>query len=187
MHAPADVVFGLDEVDAAHSALAEHDRALQTGRACADDEHVILGVPRLRKALGVPVTPELFPDRRVLVQMIAGPPTTQREMQMLQPMHSRISSSRPSSIFFGMNGSAIDGRAAPMMSHWPLRMTETIVSALVKRPTFITGFFVCCLTFDVYLLSWFSGCVREGPAFSPTPSPSRTGCPTCRPDGRRAR
>src|SRR5437868_1566670 len=33
-------------------------------------------------------------------------------MQTLQPMHSRISSSRPSSIFLGRNGSAIDGRAA---------------------------------------------------------------------------
>ncbi len=35
---------------------------------------------------------------------------------MLQPMHSRISSSRPSSILFGKNGSAIDGRAAPIKS-----------------------------------------------------------------------
>ena len=40
---------------------------------------------------------------------------------MLQPMHSRISSSRPSSIFFGRNGSAIDGRAAPIMSSTPSR------------------------------------------------------------------
>ena len=41
------------------------------------------------------------------------------ETQMLQPMHSRMSSIRPSSIFFGRNGSAIDGRAAPIRSSMP--------------------------------------------------------------------
>ena len=40
-------------------------------------------------------------------------------MQMLQPMHSRMSSTRPSSIFLGRNGSAIDGRAQPMKSSTP--------------------------------------------------------------------
>ena len=35
--------------------------------------------------------------------------------QILQPIHSRISSIRPSSIFFGKNGSAIEGRAAPIV------------------------------------------------------------------------
>ena len=39
--------------------------------------------------------------------------------QMLQPMHSRMSSTRPSSIFFGRNGSAIEGRAAPIRSMMP--------------------------------------------------------------------
>ena len=34
------------------------------------------------------------------------------ETQMLQPMHSRMSSRRPSSIFLGRKGSAIEGRAA---------------------------------------------------------------------------
>ena len=38
------------------------------------------------------------------------------ETQMLHPMHSRMSSSRPSSILRGRNGSAIDGRAAPIRS-----------------------------------------------------------------------
>ena len=38
---------------------------------------------------------------------------------MLQPMHSRMSSGRPSSIFLGRNGSAIDGRAQPMRSTSP--------------------------------------------------------------------
>ena len=42
---------------------------------------------------------------------------------MLQPMHSRMSSSRPSSILRGRNGSAIEGRAAPMKSSTPLRMS----------------------------------------------------------------
>ena len=39
---------------------------------------------------------------------------------MLQPMHSRMSSMRPSSIFFGRKGSAMEGRAAPMKSMMPL-------------------------------------------------------------------
>ena len=54
---------------------------------------------------------------------------------MLQPMHSRISSSRPSSILRGRNGSAIDGRAAPIRSHAPLRMIAAIRSGSVSRPT----------------------------------------------------
>jgi hypothetical protein len=44
------------------------------------------------------------------VQIIGGPPISQREMQTLQPMQTRMSSTRPSSIFFGRKGSAIDGR-----------------------------------------------------------------------------
>ena len=51
------------------------------------------------------------------VQTIGGPPISQREMHWLHPMHSRMSSGRPSSIFLGRNGSEIDGRAAPMMSN----------------------------------------------------------------------
>ena len=58
---------------------------------------------------------------------------------MLQPMHSRISSSRPSSIFLGRNGSAIDGRAAPIRSKMPPRTCRTISSGEVKRPTPTTG------------------------------------------------
>jgi len=53
------------------------------------------------------------------------------ETHWLQPMHSRMSSGRPCSIFFGRNGSAIDGRAAPMMSATPSRRTFTISSGLV--------------------------------------------------------
>ena len=37
--------------------------------------------------------------------------------QILQPMHSRMSSRRPSSIFFGRYGSAIEGLAAPGSLH----------------------------------------------------------------------
>ena len=58
---------------------------------------------------------------------------------MLQPMHSRMSSSRPSSIFLGRNGSAIDGRAAPIRSSTPSRIIRTIVSGEVNRPTPTTG------------------------------------------------
>ena len=51
--------------------------------------------------------------------------------QMLQPMHSRIVSARPSRILFGRCGSAIDGRAAPMRSSTPRRTAETIESGEV--------------------------------------------------------
>ena len=70
--------------------------------------------------------------------------------QMLQPMHSRMSSHRPSSIFLGRNGSAIDGRAEPIMSSTPSRIIRTIVSAEVKRPTPTTGFVVSRLRSRTY-------------------------------------
>ena len=41
------------------------------------------------------------------------------DTQMLQPMHSRMSSLSPWSIFLGRKGSAIEGRAAPMKSSTP--------------------------------------------------------------------
>ena len=53
------------------------------------------------------------------------------ETQMLQPMHSRMSSRRPSSIFFGRNGSAIDGRAAPIRSRMPRVICAAIMSGEV--------------------------------------------------------
>ena len=61
-------------------------------------------------------------------------------------MHSRISSSRPSSIFLGKKGSAIDGRAAPIRSSIPLLICRTISSGEVKRPTPTTGLDVSGLT-----------------------------------------
>ena len=67
------------------------------------------------------------------------------ETQMLQPMHSRMSSNRPSSIFLGRNGSAIDGRAAPIRSSVPLVIIRTIVSGDVNQPTPTTGLLVSCL------------------------------------------
>ena len=67
------------------------------------------------------------------------------EIQMLQPMHSRMSSSCPASILAGRNGSAIDGRAAPIMSRMPARTCRTMVSGEVKRPTPTTGLADSCL------------------------------------------
>ena len=58
---------------------------------------------------------------------------------MLQPMHSRMSSKRPSEILVGKNGSAIEGRAAPMMSSTPARIRATMSSGLVSRPLPTTG------------------------------------------------
>ncbi len=66
--------------------------------------------------------------------------------QTLQPMHSRMSSSRPSSIFTGRNGSAIEGRAAPIRSITPSRISRTIVSGDVSQPMPTTGFEVSCLS-----------------------------------------
>ena len=73
------------------------------------------------------------------VQMSGGPPISQREMHMLQPMHSLMSSRRPSSILLGRKGSAIEGRAAPMMSAWPEVTICAMSSGLVTRPTPSTG------------------------------------------------
>ena len=71
---------------------------------------------------------------------------------MLQPIHSRISSNLPSSIFFGRKGSAIDGRAAPIKSTIPSLICANIVSGDVKRPTVTTGLdvsFLIPLTYGV--------------------------------------
>jgi hypothetical protein len=75
-----------------------------------------------------------------------GTPTSLLATQMLQPMHSRMSSGRPSSIFLGRKGSAIEGRAAPIMSRMPRFTWETMVSGEVKRPTPTTGLLVTFLT-----------------------------------------
>ena len=66
-------------------------------------------------------------------------------MQMLQPMHSRMSSIRPSSTFLGKKGSAIEGLAQPMKSSVPDLIIRTITSGEVKRPTPTTGFRVSFL------------------------------------------
>ena len=67
-------------------------------------------------------------------------------MQILQPMHSRMSSIRPSSIFRGRKGSAMEGRAAPIRSSRPLRIWRTMASGEVKRPTPTTGLLVSDLS-----------------------------------------
>ena len=67
------------------------------------------------------------------------------ETQMLQPMHSRMSSIRPCSILRGRKGSAIEGRAAPIRSSTPRLIWATIASGEVKRPTPTTGLPVSCL------------------------------------------
>src|SRR4026208_2296060 len=74
-----------------------------------------------------------------------------RDTHTLQPMHSQMSSTRPSSILRGSQGSALDGPAQPMMSSWPDLMTLTISSGSVKRPTPTTG------TLAIRLTSLFHG------------------------------
>jgi hypothetical protein len=80
---------------------------------------------------------------------------------MLQPMHSRIVSSRPVRIFSGRNGSAIDGRAAPMKSRIPSFTWRTIRSGEVNRPTPTTGLLVSCFSPATYCSCSPSGPNRE--------------------------
>src|ERR1700681_4225777 len=61
-------------------------------------------------------------------------------------MHSRMSSTSPRSIFLGRNGSAMEGRAAPIMSSTPRRICDTMVSGDVNLPTPTTGLVVTVLT-----------------------------------------
>ena len=79
---------------------------------------------------------------------------------MLQPMHSRMSSNRPSSIFRGRKGSAIDGRAAPMKSRMPLVTWRTMVSGEVKRPTPTTGLALTVLT-KATVSSWAASLTKR--------------------------
>ena len=90
---------------------------------------------------------------------------------MLQPMHSRMSSARPSSIFLGRKGSAIDGRAAPIMSRTPSETMRTIVSGDVNRPTPTTGFDVSAFRPRTYCSWGASGAKREvEESFSQSPT-----------------
>ncbi len=79
-----------------------------------------------------------------------GTPALSDATQTLQPMHSRMSSCRPSSILRGRKGSAIEGRAAPMKSSVPLVIMVAMVSGEVKRPTPTTGLPVTFLTNRTY-------------------------------------
>ena len=88
--------------------------------------------------------------------MVKSPDT-----QMLQPMHSRIVASWPVRIFSGRNGSAIDGRAAPMRSRMPLLIWRTMVSGEVNRPTPTTGLLVSCFSPATYCSCSPSGPKRE--------------------------
>ena len=65
-HRAAHVVLRLDEMHAAHAALAEDHRALHAGRPGADDEHVVVGVRRFREPLRMPAAAVLLARSRVL-------------------------------------------------------------------------------------------------------------------------
>ena len=85
------------------------------------------------------------------------------EMHMLQPMHSRMSPTRPSSIFRGIHGSAMLGRAAPIRSHTPDSMISAIRSGDVSRPTPTIGFAVASRTLPVHSSCQPSEKNRDGP------------------------
>ena len=69
---------------------------------------------------------------------------------MLQPMHSRMSSKRPSLIFTGRNGSEMEGRAAPTKSSHPFLTCLSMLSGDVNRPTPTTGLSVIFFTYEIY-------------------------------------
>ena len=85
------------------------------------------------------------------------------EMHMLQPMHSRMSPRRPSSIFLGIHGSAMLGRAAPIRSHTPDSMISAIRSGDVSRPTPTIGLVVASRTLPVHSSCQPSEKNRDGP------------------------
>ena len=143
------------------SSLPEHGGALQAGRAGSDDRErrcrrwLPGGSARDASHGGTPRrwSGSACTDRHG--------PDLPREMQTLQPMHSRIWSTRPSAIFDGRNGSAIDGRAAPMKSHWPPRIASAIRSGSVKRPTLTTGLEVTDFATRLYSASWLVAKKRD--------------------------
>ena len=65
-HRPAELGGGVDEVHAAHSPLAQHDRALHPRGTGADDQHIVVGVGGTGELLRVPAAPVLLTGRRVL-------------------------------------------------------------------------------------------------------------------------
>ena len=75
-------------------------------------------------------------------------------MQTFEPVHSRISSVRPSAIFCGRNGSAIEGRAPPIRSNVPDRTIDAIRSGSVSRATPTIGFAVASRIRPVHS-SWY--------------------------------
>ena len=75
---------------------AERRGAFQAGRAAADDQHGCLARRRASNRSGCQPRRHSSPAVGFWVQR-TGTPSCQLEMQMLQPMHSRISCSRPSS------------------------------------------------------------------------------------------
>ncbi len=112
-----------------------------------------------------------------LIDMVMSP-----VMQILQPMHSRMSSIRPSSTFFGRNGSAMDGRAQPIRSSTPLFSCRAITSGLVKRPTPTTGLVVSDLIPRTRSSCAASSLKRDGPeqsSHAPWARSQRSGKSAC--------
>ncbi len=103
------------------AALHQHARRFEPDGPRTHDEHRIVRAAFGEAFSGCQPRRYSSPAVGFCVQIIGGPPISQREMHTLQPMHTRISSMRPSSTFFGKKGSAIEGRAAPMMSAIALR------------------------------------------------------------------
>ena len=65
-HQAAHLAVAVNEVDAAHAALAEHARTLHPSGPGADHKHVGRSVPRAGEALRVPAPAVLLAHRRVL-------------------------------------------------------------------------------------------------------------------------
>ena len=139
----ADLLGGVDEMARRRAprraSTIAHSMPADAG---ADDQHAALRVAQRRRS-----APGCQP-RRYSSPVVAfcvhamWSATRARMMQTLQPMHSRMSSRRPSAILRGRNGSAIAGRAAPIRSSVPAAPPRPSAPGSVRRPTPTIGFAV---------------------------------------------
>jgi len=111
----AELGFGLDEMDHLEPAPAEGHRALEPRRPAPTTS---TGVSRFAAgSTRSGASRDGAPRRGRVLDAAEVPKPSTFMMQTFEPVHSRISSVRPSAIFCGRNGSAIEGRAEPTRSH----------------------------------------------------------------------
>ena len=144
-HPPAELVAGVGQHHVV-AAPAERHRSLQPGRGRRRRPAPCPRSSSAGSARGASraATPRPWSGSGCSA---AGCSVKSPETQMLQPMHSRMSS--PAPLFDLLRQERVGdatGAAAPIMSSVPSRTIRTIVSGDVKRPTPTTGLVVNCLS-----------------------------------------